>query len=318
MSSRGCWNNRWPAAGSATDRRSPRVTPSSRSCFRSRPHNADGGMPSGRCGRARPIPPRAPGESNRRRGRCTPRRASIGAMVASKLTMLASKLAINARMPESVRVRVHLRWLGSLPRRFPVNARERFSHASVPTACFHPPPGRRGPARPPGHPPGTLAPHQPRRHRRGALRHFRRLNVLNPSSIRPARIPHRSYPAHAARWTSGWPPPGLPKPAAAPAVRWCAPRLWSRQWPYEGNDPEKMQPAPTRRGARQPAEPRAPSARPVVPGHASSDPRRYFPNRTTSPEASAAPSPAGRVAAYTIFPARTTSTARCATLIFAV
>ena len=123
---------------------------------------------------------------------------------------------------------MHLRWLGSLPGRVPVNARERFSHESVPTACFHPPPGRRGPA--PRHPPGALAPHRPRRHRRGALRHFCRLNVLNlssnrprivleSSSNRPTRIPpgsrHRSYPAHAARRTSGWPLPGLPKPAAA-------------------------------------------------------------------------------------------------------
>lgn len=151
-----------------------------------------------------------PGSATGEEGDTRPRRASIGAMVASKLTMLTSKLTINARMPESVRVRVHLRWLGSLPRRVPVNARERFSHESVPTACFHPPPGRRGPARPPDHPPGALAPDPPRRHRRGALRHFRRLNVLNPSSNRPRAVPpaspHRSYPAHAARRTSGWPP----------------------------------------------------------------------------------------------------------------
>jgi hypothetical protein len=229
MSSRRCWNNRWPAAGTATDRRAPRVTPSSRARFRSRPLNADGGMPSGRCGRAREDPSgRAPGKSNRRRGRCPPRRASIGAMVASKLTMLAPKLTINARMQESVRVRVHLGWLGSLPRRVPVNARERFSHESVPTACFHPPPGRRGPARPPGHPPGALAPHPPRRHRRGALRHFRRLNVLNPSSNRPqsvlesSSIRPRIVLESSSNRPASVPPPVVPRPRGAADVRVAA------------------------------------------------------------------------------------------------
>ncbi len=55
--------------------------------------------------------------------RARPCRASIFAMIASKLT-------INARMPESVRVRLHLRWLGSRPGRVPVNGSERVSHES--------------------------------------------------------------------------------------------------------------------------------------------------------------------------------------------
>lgn len=62
MSSRGCWNNPWPATGSATGRRETRVPPSSRSRFSSRPLNADGGMPSGRSGRARPPPGARPRE----------------------------------------------------------------------------------------------------------------------------------------------------------------------------------------------------------------------------------------------------------------
>jgi hypothetical protein len=54
-----------------------------------------------------------------------PCRASIFAMVGSKLT-------INAQPPESVRVRLHLRWLGSRPGRVPVNTPERFNPESVP------------------------------------------------------------------------------------------------------------------------------------------------------------------------------------------
>ena len=54
-----------------------------------------------------------------------PCRASIFAMVGSKLT-------INAQPPEPVRVRLHLRWLGSRPGRVPVNTPERFNPESVP------------------------------------------------------------------------------------------------------------------------------------------------------------------------------------------
>ena len=54
-----------------------------------------------------------------------PCRASIFAMVGSKLT-------INAQPPESVRVRLRLRWLGSRPGRVPVNTPERFNPESVP------------------------------------------------------------------------------------------------------------------------------------------------------------------------------------------
>jgi len=111
MSSRGCWNNPWPATGSATGRRetpAPPVPAPVSAAGRSTP--TAGCPPAGLA-----APDRPPGKSNRRGGRCPPRRASIVAMV-------ASKLSINARMPESVRVSVHLRWLGSLPGRVPVNA----------------------------------------------------------------------------------------------------------------------------------------------------------------------------------------------------
>ena len=114
--------------------------------------------------------------------------------------MVASKLTINARRPESVRVRVHLRWLGALSGRVQVNAQKRFNHKSVPTDGFHAPAGRRGPARRPGSPPGALAQRKTPRPRRVAgvvFRRFRRHDALESSSNRPGRIrprPHRARP----------------------------------------------------------------------------------------------------------------------------
>ena len=166
--------------------------------------------------------------------------------------MVALKLTINAPRPESVRVRVHLRWRGALPGRVQVNAQKRFNHKSVPTDGFHAPAGRRGPARRPGSPPGALAQRKTPRPRRVAgvvFRRFRRHDALESSSNRPrivlepspnrpasfppasrkdpASVPHRSHPAHAARRTSvrGLPRrPGLPPSFAGrllPAQRRC-------------------------------------------------------------------------------------------------
>jgi hypothetical protein len=148
----------------------------------------------------RPTAPRGapPGRATGEEGDAPPRRASIVAMV-------ASKLSINARMPESVRVSMHLRWLGSLPGRVPVNARERFSHESVPTACFHPPPGRRGPA--PGPPSGGSRPSPASAPSPGGLTALlspkRAQSVLEPSSNRPRTVP----PGSRQRPATGLTPP---------------------------------------------------------------------------------------------------------------
>ena len=140
-----------------------------------------------------------------------PRRASIVSMVASKLT-------INAERSESVRVRLHLRWLGSQPGRVQVNAQERLNHESVPT------------------PDSTLPLDAAARvvdqrslwalspiARFGAiagvaglvLRRFRRPDVLEPSRKDPASVLHQSHHAHTARRTSLGLPPGIPTPATA-------------------------------------------------------------------------------------------------------
>jgi hypothetical protein len=99
---------------------------------------------------ADPIVTCRSGEEPERTGMALPGRASIWAMV-------ASKLSINAWRPESVRVRLHLRWPGSLPGWVQVNAQERVRHESVQTDWSHAPAGRRGPAWRTGQPPGALA-----------------------------------------------------------------------------------------------------------------------------------------------------------------
>ena len=149
--------------------------------------------------------------------------------------MVASKLTINARRPESVRVRVHLRWLGALSGRVQVNAQKRFNHKSVPTDRFHAPAGRRGPARRPGSPPGALAQRKTPRPRRVAgvvFRRFRRHDALESSSNRPRTVPEpsrqdpasfppasRQLPASFPEGSGQRPPPLAPRPRRAADLR---------------------------------------------------------------------------------------------------
>jgi hypothetical protein len=124
--------------------------------------------------------------------RARPCRASIFAMIASKLT-------INARMPESVRVRLHLRWLGSRPGRVPVNTPKRFNHESVPPADSTLPLDAAARVVGQGPPPVALAHRKAPRHGRGrrpgltALPPPRRpRTLLEPSPKGSGHRPHRS------------------------------------------------------------------------------------------------------------------------------
>ena len=89
-----------------------------------------------------------------------PCRASIFAMVGSKLT-------INAQPPESVRVRLDLRWLGSRPGRVSVNTPERFNPESVPPPDSTLPLDAAARVVDQGPPPVALAHRQAPRHRGG-------------------------------------------------------------------------------------------------------------------------------------------------------
>ena len=133
--------------------------------------------------------------------------------------MVASKLTINARMPESVRV--HLRWHGSLPGRVQVNAPERFSHECVHPDSFHAPARRRGPARRPAHPSERARASQgsaPSHGVAGMVRpRFRRRDVLEPSSNRPERFRPASR-KDLARISPGSPAGrACPSPGSAPS-----------------------------------------------------------------------------------------------------
>jgi hypothetical protein len=182
-----------------------------------------------------PIVARRRGEEPERRGRALPGRASILAMVASNLT-------INAWRPESVRVRLHLRWPGSLPGRVQVNAPARFRHESVQTNWFHAPAGRRGPARPRA-PSGRARPALGSAPAPGSPAWSDGASAAKPSSNRPRIVlepssnrPRRIRPAFLTARTTPRPrggrpfarrPPAEPPPPTrrSPASFWCATRL---------------------------------------------------------------------------------------------
>jgi hypothetical protein len=135
-------------------------------------------------------------------------------------SMLTLKTTINAGTPESVTLRVHLRWPGTLPGRVQVNAKERFNHESDQTDAFPAPAGRRDP--------GTLRARSPR-DRRSAIagvagvvwglfphQNARAGPAKPPGRFRPAS---RKDPASFPEGSRPRPPPLAPHPRPAADVR---------------------------------------------------------------------------------------------------
>ena len=150
-----------------------------------------------------------------------PCRASIFAMVGSKLT-------INAQPPESVRVRLDLRWLGSRPGRVSVNTPERFNPESVPPPDSTLPLDAAARVVDQGPPPVALAHRQAPRHRGGrrpgltalpppgAPRIHLESSSNRPRRFRPPSPPDALVPRPARRHRGGRPPglTALPPPGA--------------------------------------------------------------------------------------------------------
>ena len=173
-----------------------------------------------------------------------PCRASIFAMVGSKLT-------INAQPPESVRVRLDLRWLGSRPGRVPVNTPERFNPESVPPPDSTLPLDAAARVVGQGPPPVALAHRQAPRHRGGrrprltalpppgAPRTHLESSSNRPRSIRPAFPSGRTTPKPRDGRPFGRHPAAQNQPARtrrSPAQAWgkCALQ------PQDGANPRQI------------------------------------------------------------------------------
>ena len=236
--------------------------------------------------------------------------------------MVASKLTITPRRPESVRGRGHLRWLGALPVRVQVNAPERLSHVSVQTAWFHAPAGRHGP----GRRQRTLRARSPSarrgRPRRGCRPGLTALPppkrpriVLEPSSNRPrtfpegpgqlpGRIPEgsRKDPAwvrrqrDAAVWAVGGAPSGRPPTARRGALAGGADVVFRRDRRPDALESPRKDPASFPEGSGQRPRrirPASPTACPTPPpsGGGSCDRRPVNQRQSLLARRSAAPRP---------------------------